>query len=151
MRLVPPGRKTAPDQVEKLIKLVQSPPPPHASYWPLRALADRLDMVISTVFNILKEHKLSPHQVRTFKVSRDPDFENKLTDVVGLYVNPPDHAVVLSVDEKTQIQALGRTRTYQLFTLNSMMFLCHLLFHVYWYFSTFIFHRLLVQAGVSER
>jgi len=107
----PPGRKTAPDQVEKLIKLVQSPPPPHASYWTLRALADRLDMVISTVFNILKEHKLSPHQVRTFKVSRDPDFENKLTDVVGLYVNPPDHAVVLSVDEKTQIQALGRTQT----------------------------------------
>lgn len=59
---------------------------------------------------ILKENGLRPHQVKTFKVSRDPRFEIKVRDVVGLYVDPPDHAAVISVDEKTQIQALGRTQ-----------------------------------------
>ena len=67
-------------------------------------------MEATTVRNILRRHGLRPHQVKTFKVSRDPRFELKVRDVVGLYVNPPDHAVVLSVDEKPRRQALGSTR-----------------------------------------
>ena len=67
-------------------------------------------MAVSTMHGILKENGLRPHQVKTFKVSRDPRFEIKVRDVVGLYVNPPDHAVVPSVDEKPRRQALGGTR-----------------------------------------
>ena len=107
----PPGKKPVPeDKVKALIALAMSPPPEHARHWTVRALARRLGMVYSTVHGILKENGLRPHQVKTFKVSRDPRFEIKVRDVVGLYVDPPDHAVVISVDEKTQIQALGRTQ-----------------------------------------
>ncbi len=88
-----------------------SPPPEHGSHWTLKALAEAMgDLGVSTVRDILRRHGLRPHQVKTFRVSRDPRFELKVRDVVGLYVDPPDHAVVLSVDEKTRIQALGRTR-----------------------------------------
>ena len=65
----------------------------------------------SSVQRIWKAHGLKPHLVRTFKLSRDPNFSEKVADVVGLYLNPPDKALVLSVDEKSQIQALDRTRT----------------------------------------
>ena len=108
----PPGRTPIPeDRVKALIALAMSPPPPHARYWTLRALAEAMGgMVVSSVRNVLRRHGLRPHQVKTFKVSHDKDFVSKVRDVVGLYVDPPDHAVVLSVDEKTQIQALGRTR-----------------------------------------
>ncbi len=108
----PPGRKpVSEDRVKAVVALAMSPPPEHARHWTLKALAEEMgDMVISTVRNILLRHGLRPHQVKTFKVSRDPRFEIKVRDVVGLYVDPPDHAVVLSVDEKTQIQALGRTQ-----------------------------------------
>ena len=107
-----PGRPPTPvDEVKALIDLAMSPPPPNASHWTLRALAEKMNgMVFSTVRNILKTYGLAPHKVKTFKVSRDPAFEEKIHDVVGLYINPPDHAVVLSIDEKTQIQALGRTQ-----------------------------------------
>ena len=97
-------------KVRELIELAM-PPPEHTSHWTLRALAKKLGIAVSTVFSILKRNGLKPHRVKTFKVSRDPRFERKVRDVVGLYVNPPDHAVVISVDEKTQIQALGRTQT----------------------------------------
>ena len=108
----PPGKKPVPeDRVKALVALAMSPPPERASHWTLKALAGAMgDMCASTVRNILRRHGLRPHQVKTFKVSRDPRFEIKVRDVVGLYVDPPDHAVVLSVDEKTQIQALGRTQ-----------------------------------------
>ena len=107
----PPGRKPLGAETEKaVIDLATSPPPPHARHWTVRALANRLGMVVSSVHSILRRKGLRPHHVKTFKVSRDPRFELKVRDVVGLYVNPPDHAVVLSVDEKTQIQALGRTQ-----------------------------------------
>ncbi len=59
---------------------------------------------------ILEAHQLAPHRIRTFKLSKDPEFVEKLRDIVGLYVDPPAHAVVLSVDEKSQIQALDRTQ-----------------------------------------
>jgi len=64
----------------------------------------------STISNIWRSHNLKPHRVKTFKLSRDPKFVEKLTDVIGLYLNPPDHALVLCVDEKSQIQALDRTQ-----------------------------------------
>ena len=106
------GRKPiSEDKVNELIGLAMSPPPEHAGHWTLRALAKKLGIAVSTVFGILNRNGLKPHRVKTFKVSRDPRFEMKVRDVVGLHVNPPDHAVVISVDEKTQIQALGRTQT----------------------------------------
>ncbi len=105
------GRKPiSEEKISELIALAMSPPPEHASHWMLRALAKKVGIAVSTVFGILKSHGLKPHRVKTFKVSRDPRFELKVRDVVGLYVNPPDHAVVISVDEKTRIQALGRTQ-----------------------------------------
>jgi hypothetical protein len=64
----------------------------------------------STVNNIWRSHHLKPHRVKSFKLSRDPHFLEKLTDVVGLYLNPPEKAIVLCVDEKSQIQALDRTQ-----------------------------------------
>lgn len=67
-------------------------------------------MTSGCVSNVLRKNNLKPHLVRTYKVSRDPDFVAKVKDVVGLYLNPPEHAVVLSVDEKTSIQALQRTQ-----------------------------------------
>ena len=107
------GRKPISEEEEKvseLIELAMSPPPEHASHWTLRALAKKLGIAVSTVFGILKNNGLKPHRVKTFKVSRDPGLELKVRDVAGLYVNPPDHAFVISVDEKTQTQALGRTQ-----------------------------------------
>ena len=108
----PPGKKPIKeDKVKELIDLAMLPPPAHARHWTLKALAGEIGgMDATTVRNILRRHGLKPHQVKTFKVSRDPRFEIKVRDVAGLYVNPPDHAVVLSVDEKPQIQALGSTR-----------------------------------------
>ena len=108
----PPGKAPIPEHREKaLIDLAMSPPPPNSSHWTLRALSEVMgDMSFSSVRNILHRNRLRPHQVKTFKVSTDKQLEKKTHDFVGLYVNPPDHAVVLSVDEKTQIQALGRTQ-----------------------------------------
>jgi transposase len=73
-------------------------------------LAERMGVSKSTVNNIWRSHNLKPHRVKTFKLSRDPHFLEKLTDVVGLYLNPPEQAMVLCVDEKSQIQALDRTQ-----------------------------------------
>jgi transposase len=80
------------------------------THWSTRELAVEVGVSHSTVRRIWKAHDLKPHQVETFKFSTDPDAEAKINDVVGLYVNPPHNAVVLSVDEKTQIQALNRTQ-----------------------------------------
>ena len=76
----------------------------------MRALAAVVGLAASTVHGILSRHKIAPHRWRHFKISTDPEFDEKANEVVGPYVNPPEHAVVLSVDEKTQIQALNRTR-----------------------------------------
>jgi len=107
----PPGiPKTPGDKVAEVIRLTQEPPPHEATHWTLRAMAARVGLAASTVRMIWKAHGLSPHRWRQFKLSRDPAFAEKLHDVVGLYVAPPAHAVVLSVDEKSQIQALDRTQ-----------------------------------------
>ena len=94
--------------VEKVIDLVTKPPPGETTQWTGRMLAKTVGISLRSVQRILEAHKLAPHRVRTFKLSNDPKFAEKLRDVVGLYVDPPAHAVVLSVDEKSQIQALDR-------------------------------------------
>jgi len=85
-------------------------PPKTVTHWSTRRMAKHLGISDSTVRTVWKRHGLKPHIVRTFKISNDPLFEEKVQDVVGLYLNPPDNAIVLSVDEKSQIQALDRTR-----------------------------------------
>jgi hypothetical protein len=80
------------------------------THWTGRAMGKTIGLSMGWVQRIWRAHKLQPHRVRTFKRSRDPGFAAKLTDIVGLYVNPPAHAVVLSIDEKSPIQALDRTQ-----------------------------------------
>lgn len=84
--------------------------PPNATHWSVRMMAKAQRVSRSTVHRIWRKHKLQPHRVESFKFSTDPDFVPKLRDVIGLYLNPPDKAIVLSVDEKSQIQALDRTQ-----------------------------------------
>jgi transposase len=98
------------DRVAEIVRLTHEEPPHEATHWTLRAMARAAGVAASTVQGIWKAHGLSPHRWRAFKLSRDPAFGEKLTDIVGLYVAPPAHAVVLSIDEKSQIQALDRTQ-----------------------------------------
>ena len=84
--------------------------PPNASHWSLRTMAKAVGIGHTSVQRIWAEHGLKPHLVSTFKLSNDPRLAEKVADVVGLYLNPPDKALVLSVDEKSQIQALDRTQ-----------------------------------------
>lgn len=98
------------ETVEAIVQLALSPPPPGRTRWTTRLLAAAVGRTSGCVSDILRAHGLKPHLVRTYKVSRDPAFASKVTDVVGLYLHPPEHAIVLSVDEKTSIQALERTQ-----------------------------------------
>jgi transposase len=100
----------ATDRVAEVVRMTQTPPPHQATHWTLRAMAKVAGIAPSTVQAIWKAHGLAPHRWRQFKLSNDPAFVEKLTDVIGLYVAPPAHAVVLSIDEKSQIQALDRTQ-----------------------------------------
>jgi transposase len=84
--------------------------PKNATHWSQRTLADHLGIDKSMVERVWRAHNLKPHRVKTFKLSRDPQFIEKLVDVVGLYLAPPEHALVLCCDEKSQIQALDRTQ-----------------------------------------
>ena len=84
--------------------------PPNATHWSVRSMATAMGISHTSVQRIWRTHGLQPHRVRQFKLSNDPNFVDKLRDVVGLYVDPPAHAIVLSVDEKSQIQALDRTQ-----------------------------------------
>jgi len=84
--------------------------PPAATHWSTRTLAAAVGTSASMVQRVWKAHGLQPHRTKTFKLSRDAQFAEKLIDVVGLYLNPPEHAIVLCVDEKSQIQALDRTQ-----------------------------------------
>ena len=85
-------------------------PPGAATHWTGRAMAKEAGISLSSVQRIWAEHDLQPHRIRTFKRSNDPAFAEKLRDIVGLYIDPPAHSLVLSVDEKSQIQALDRTQ-----------------------------------------
>jgi transposase len=107
----PPGKPSVETRrVEEIVRLTLEPPSHEATHWTLRAMAKAAGLAASTIQGIWKSHGLAPHRWRQFKLSRDPAFAEKLHDVVGLYVAPPAHAVVLSIDEKSQIQALDRTQ-----------------------------------------
>jgi transposase len=95
---------------ERVVALTMEPPSSEATHWTGAAMAQAAGVSVSSVQRIWRAHGLQPHRVRQFKLSNDPAFVDKLRDVVGLYVDPPAHAVVLSVDEKSQIQALDRTQ-----------------------------------------
>jgi transposase len=98
------------ETVERIVQLAMSPPPAGRSRWTTRLLAKTVGLSSGCVSKLLRKQGLKPHLVRTYKVSRDPAFAKKVEDVVGLYLHPPEHAIVLSVDEKTSIQALERTQ-----------------------------------------
>src|SRR5271166_2403598 len=100
----------SPAVAERVVAMTLAGPPPAASHWTGAAMAKAAGISVSSVQRIWRAHGLRPHLVRRFKLSNDPQFAAKLKEVVGLYVNPPDHAVVLAVDEKSQIQALDRTQ-----------------------------------------
>jgi transposase len=106
-----PGKPPlAPDTVQRVVDLALGPPPGESTHWTGRELAKAVGVSLRSVQRILEAHRIAPHRVRTFKLSNDPEFAKKLRDIVGLYVDPPAHAIVLSVDEKSQIQALDRTQ-----------------------------------------
>lgn len=107
------GRKdhaVAAETVEQIVQLAMSPPPAGRTRWTTRLLAARVGITSGAVSDVLRRENVKPHLVRTYKVSRDPKFAAKVKDVVGLYLNPPEHAIVLSMDEETSIQALERTQ-----------------------------------------
>jgi transposase len=100
----------SPEIVERVLNKTLHEKPPSATHWSLRSMAKAVGISYSSVQRIWKAHGLKPHQVKTFKLSRDKNFAAKVQDIVGLYLNPPDKALVLCVDEKSQIQALDRTQ-----------------------------------------
>src|SRR5271168_1208611 len=111
---VAPGRGRKPvyeiDKIAAIVEATLQTKPAGMTHWSCRTLAAQQGVSKSTVNNIWRAHNLQPHRTETFKLSRDPRFLEKMTDVVGLYLNPPQHAIILCVDEKSQIQALDRTQ-----------------------------------------
>ena len=105
-RIPPLGAAVA----ERVVALTLTDPPAETTHWTAAMMAKAVGISISSVQRIWRAHGLQPHRVRQFKLSTDPQFVAKLKDVVGLYVDPPAHAIVLSLDEKSQIQALDRTQ-----------------------------------------
>ena len=103
-------RKISDDQVERVLTLTLEATPADATHWSTRSMARHSGLGKSTVNRIWRAFGLQPHRTETFKLSADPLFIEKVRDIVGLYLDPPDRALVLCVDEKTQIQALDRTR-----------------------------------------
>jgi transposase len=104
---IPPLRA---EVAERVVALTLTDPPAETTHWTAAMMAKAVGISISSVQRIWRAHGLQPHRVRQFKLSTDPQFVAKLRDVVGLYVDPPAHAIVLSIDEKSQIQALDRTQ-----------------------------------------
>ena len=106
------GRKAThpPDKIKAIVQATLLTKPKGMTHWSCRQMAQAQGVIKSTVSNIWRSHNLKPHRAKSFKLSRDAKFLEKLTDVVGLYLNPPEQALVLCVDEKTQIQALDRTQ-----------------------------------------
>ena len=96
--------------VKKVLDMTLHQKPAAATHWSTRTMAAAADISEASVRRIWHAHGLKPHLVRTFKLSRDPEFADKLEDIVGLYLHPPEHAIVLCADEKSQIQALDRTQ-----------------------------------------
>lgn len=111
---VAPGRGRKPkftaDKIEEVIDATLQTLPKGATQWSCRTMAEKQGVSKATINRIWQSHGLQPHRIKGFKLSRDPHFLEKLTDVVGLYLNPPEKALVLCIDEKSQIQALDRTQ-----------------------------------------
>lgn len=111
---VAPGRGRKPhysgDKIKDIIDATLQTHPEGATHWSCRTMAEAQGVSKATVNRIWRSHQLQPHRTKNFKLSRDPKFLEKLTDVVGLYLNPPEKALVVCIDEKTQIQALDRTQ-----------------------------------------
>jgi transposase len=107
-----PGRRTrlSPDKVQAIVEATLTTRPPAATHWSSRPLAKAQGVSDGTIRKVWRQHGLQPHRVEQFKLSTDPQFVEKLRDVVGLYLNPPEKAVVFCVDEKSGIQAMDRTR-----------------------------------------
>jgi transposase len=106
-----PGKPPTPlATVARVVALTCTEPPGEVTHWTGRAMAEATGLSLRTIQRIWEAHKLQPHRLRTFKRSKDPAFAEKVEDIVGLYMHPPAHAVVLSIDEKSQIQALDRTQ-----------------------------------------
>jgi transposase len=105
-RIPPLGTQVA----GQVVALTQQDPPGERTHWTAGLMAEVVGVSVSSVQRIWRAHGLQPHRVRQFKLSTDPQFAAKLRDIVGLYVDPPAHAIVLSLDEKSQIQALDRTQ-----------------------------------------
>jgi len=95
---------------KRIVETTLHETPPNVTHWSVRTLAKHLGIRPNLVHRVWTAHQLKPHRIETFKLSRDPKFVEKLVDVVGLYLNPPEHALVLCCDEKSQIQALDRTQ-----------------------------------------
>lgn len=102
--------RLASDKIQEILTLTLTGKPVAATHWSCRTLAKQVGVSRMSVNRIWQEHKLKPHRVKGFKVSTDPLFAEKLRDVIGLYLQPPEKAIVFSVDEKSQIQALDRTQ-----------------------------------------
>jgi len=107
-----PGRKPriSEEKITEVVEATLNSSPANATHWSTRSMASAQGLSEASIRRIWKRHNLKPHLVETFKLSRDKNFVEKLKDVVGLYLNPPDKALVLCVDEKSQIQALDRTQ-----------------------------------------
>jgi len=106
-----PGKKpVSATRITEIVALTCSEPPGEVTHWTGRAMAAATGLSLRTIQRIWQAHDLQPHRIRTFKRSRDPEFAPKVENIVGLYMAPPRHAVVLSIDEKSQIQALDRTQ-----------------------------------------
>lgn len=103
-------RKISDETVERMVTMTLESTPSDATHWSTRDLAKRIGVSQSTVCRVWRAFNLQPHRVETFRLSNDPLFVEKVRDIVGLYMNPPNHAVVLCVDEKSQIQALERAQ-----------------------------------------
>jgi transposase len=100
----------SPETIKRVVHMTLHEKPPNATHWSVRSMAKAAGISHSSVQRIWRAHGLKPHLTRTFKISRDKNFAAKVEDVVGLYLNPPDKALVFCVDEKSQIQALDRTQ-----------------------------------------
>lgn len=102
------GDRLPPKMEAKILALSQKPPPKPYTHWTTRRVARQLGLSHMTVHRVWKRHRLKPHRLEHYTASPDPDFERKAADIIGLYLNPPAHAAVFCVDEKTAIQALDR-------------------------------------------
>lgn len=104
--------KLGPDKINEILTLTTRRVPQEAAHWSVRLMAKYARVTTWQVRQVWAASDLKPHRLKTFKISNDPHFADKVVDVVGLYLNPPDNALVLSVDEKTQIQAADSTRIW---------------------------------------